>query len=561
MIYNDWNVLPEADNSLVNKLQLPRAKATILFHRGITSSNEADAFINPSSSNLHDPYLFQGMDNCVSRLLFAIKNKEKIGIFGDFDTDGLTGTAVLARGLANLGASVHPYIPHRTLEGHGISDESIDFFKKNEVSLLITVDCGVTSFNEINTAKKLGIETIVTDHHVPDDTLPDAVSIINPSLPTSAYPFNHLTGVGTAFKVIQALYEKCKSNIPDHLYALVALGTISDVGLMKDENRFLSNKGMNVINNQPIPSIDSLIKISGFSKSTLSTENLSYGIIPRINVAGRLDHANISLQLLLSDSLEETDKIASNLEVLNKQRQVMTERAILEAKSQLLKEEGSSTPNIIFAGKQQWMPGILGLIAGRLSEEYNRPVIAASGEGDYIRASARSIPEFNMIGALRTCSNIFEKYGGHHMAAGFTIKSKNLKTFRQQMTSVADELLENLERKVVLDIDTEIDLNWINRESLSFLSSLEPYGNGNPAPLFLTKGTSVLDSRSVGKDKNHLKLTIQQGSSIIEAMAFRQGSRLKEARGEIDIVYSPGINHWKGNDTIQLTIEDFKRSA
>ena len=170
---------------------------------------------------------------------------------------------------------MHPYIPHRTLEGHGISDESIDFFKKNEVSLLITVDCGVTSFNEINTAKKLGIETIVTDHHVPDDTLPDAVSIINPSLPTSEYPFNHLTGVGTAFKVIQALYEKCKSNIPDHLYALVALGTISDVGLMKDENRFLSNKGMNVINNQPIPSIDSLIKISGFSKSTLSTENLS----------------------------------------------------------------------------------------------------------------------------------------------------------------------------------------------------------------------------------------------------------------------------------------------
>ena len=501
------------------------------------------------------------MNNCISRLLFAIKNKEKIGIFGDFDTDGLTGTAVLARGLANLGASVHPYIPHRTLEGHGISDESIDFFKKNEVSLLITVDCGVTSFNEINTAKKLGIETIVTDHHVPDDTLPDAVSIINPSLPTSEYPINHLTGVGTAFKVIQALYEKCKRNIPDHLYALVALGTISDVGLMKDENRFLSNKGMNVINNQPIPSIDSLIKISGFSKSTLSTENLSYGIIPRINVAGRLDHANISLQLLLSDSLEETDKIASNLEVLNKQRQVMTERAILEAKSQLLKEEGSSTPNIIFAGKQQWMPGILGLIAGRLSEEYNRPVIAASGEGDYIRASARSIPEFNMIGALRTCSNIFEKYGGHHMAAGFTIKSKNLKTFRQQMTSVADELLENLERKVVLDIDTEIDLNWINRESLSFLSSLEPYGNGNPAPLFLTKGTSVLDSRSVGKDKTHLKLTVQQGSSIIEAMAFRQGSRLKEARGEIDIVYSPGINHWKGNDTIQLTIEDFKRSA
>ena len=330
---------------------------------------------------------------------------------------------------------------------------------------------------------------------------------------------------------------------------------------MKDENRFLSNKGMNVINNQPIPSIDSLIKISGFSKSTLSTENLSYGIIPRINVAGRLDHANISLQLLLSDSLEETDKIASNLEVLNKQRQVMTERAILEAKSQLLKEKGSSTPNIIFAGKQQWMPGILGLIAGRLSEEYNRPVIAASGEGDYIRASARSIPEFNMIGALRTCSNIFEKYGGHHMAAGFTIKSKNLKTFRQQMTSVADELLENLERKVVLDIDTEIDLNWINRESLSFLSSLEPYGNGNPAPVFLTKGTSVLDSRSIGKDKNHLKLTVQQGSSIIEAMAFRQGSRLKEARGEIDIVYSPGINHWKGNDTIQLTIEDFRRSA
>lgn len=560
MIYNDWNILPKANNSLANRLQLPTTEATILFHRGITSRNEAEAFINPPPSTLHDPYLFQGMDKCVSRLELAIRNKEAIGIFGDFDADGLTGTAVLTRGLTNLGASVHPYIPHRTLEGHGISNESIEFFKEKKVSLLMTVDCGVTSFNEINMAKTLGIETIVTDHHVPGDTLPNAVSIINPSLPNSEYPFNHLTGVGTAFKVIQALYENFKHDIPDHLYALVALGTISDVGLMKDENRFLSNKGLTVINNYPIPSIDSLIKISGFSKSTLSTENLSYGIIPRINVAGRLDHANLSLQLLLSDSIEESNNIASELEVLNKRRQVMTEQAILEAKSQLLKEIGTSTPNIIFAGKQQWIPGILGLIAGRLAEEYNRPVIAASGKGDYIRASARSIPEFNMIEALKICSNIFEKFGGHHMAAGFTIKKENLKTFRQQMTSVADELLENLERNIVLDIDTEIDLSWINRESLNFLSSLEPYGSGNSTPVFLTKGASVLDSRSVGKDKTHLKLTIQQGGAIIEAMAFRQGHRLKEARGEIDIAYSPGINYWNGKETIQLTIEDFKRS-
>jgi single-stranded-DNA-specific exonuclease len=265
---------------------------------------------------------------------------------------------------------------------------------------------------------------------------------------------------------------------------------------------------------------------------------------------------------LLSDSVEEATSIASKLEVLNKRRQTITERAITEAKLQLVKGNNSLTPpNLIFAGKQHWAPGILGLIAGRLSEEYNRPVIAASGEGEYIRASARSIPEFNMIEALKICAPVFEKYGGHPMAAGFTIKREHLKTFRQQMSSVADELLENVQRKSILDIDTEIDFSWINRESLGFLQSLEPYGNGNLKPVFLTRGATILDSRGLGRDKNHLKLIIQQNGTTIEAMAFRQGKRIKEARGELDVAYTTGLNYWKGRESIQLTVEDFKKSA
>ncbi|MEC9277973.1 MAG: DHHA1 domain-containing protein, partial [Chloroflexota bacterium] len=405
-----------------------------------------------------------------------------------------------------------------------------------------------------------GIQTIITDHHSPSERLPNAVALVNPALQDSNYPFDGLTGVGTAFKVIEALFQTYEKSIPEYLYALVALGTISDVGRMRDENRYLARKGIAVMKSLQMPGIDSLIRKAGFSKNRISSENLSFGIIPRINVAGRLEHADLSLRLLMSTDSEESAAIANKLEYLNKKRQVITEKAVSEARNQLIRNNPEKIPSMIFSGNKTWPAGILGLVAGRLSEEYHRPVIAVSGVGEYLRASARSIPEFNMIEALRTCESVFEKYGGHPMAAGFTIHKDNLREFRQQMSSIADELLGQLCVGSVLEIEYEITPGWLNSESLKFLSDLEPYGDGNATPVFMTTGVNVLDARAVGKERDHLKLTVEHKGNLFDAIAFRQGNRLKEARGDLDIAYTGGVNYWKGRESVQLTVQDFRKS-
>ena len=309
-----------------------------------------------------------------------------------------------------------------------------------------------------------------------------------------------------------------------------------------------------------MPGIDSLIQKAGFSKNRISSENLSFGIIPRINVAGRLEHADLSLRLLMSTDSEESAAIANKLEYLNKKRQVITEKAVLQARNQLIRNNSEKIPSMIFSGNKTWPAGILGLVAGRLSEEHHRPAIAVSGEGEYLRASARSIPEFNMIEALKTCESVFEKYGGHPMAAGFTIHKDNLREFRQQMSSIADELLGQQCVGSVLEIEHEITPGWLNSGSLKFLSDLEPYGDSNATPVFMTTGVNVLDARTIGKKRDHLKLTVEHKGTIFDAIAFRQGNRLKEARGDLDIAYTGGINYWKGRESVQLTIQDFRKS-
>ena len=302
-------------------------------HRGITSKEEANHFLSPTAEDLNDPYLLSSMDNCVIRLSAALNDGERMGVFGDFDTDGLTGTAVLTKGLENLGGIVFPYVPHRVKEGHGISQQAIDFFEQRKVTLIITVDCGTTSISEITQASQKGIDTIVTDHHVPMDNIPPAVAIVNPSLSDSKYPFPQITGVGTALKVMEALYSSFSQEMPNFLYAFCALGTVSDVGLMKDENRYLTQRGIQAIKSENILGIDALIRVSGITKNRLSSEDLSFGIIPRLNVAGRLQHAELSLDLLLTENDSQALSLAEKLNALNKTRQTLTDKAIRQALS------------------------------------------------------------------------------------------------------------------------------------------------------------------------------------------------------------------------------------
>ncbi|HJO59720.1 MAG TPA: DHH family phosphoesterase, partial [SAR202 cluster bacterium] len=286
MKYEKWIVLPKATDSEIAELGLGGVESTLLVHRGIYTEDDLDEFLSPTLSSVHDPFLLPDMSNSVDRLIQAVDSNETVGVFGDFDTDGISGTALLTRGLENLGLKVFPYVPHRVDEGHGISPQSLEFFSSQGVTLLITVDCGVTSIDEIQTALDMGIETIVTDHHTALDGMPHAIGIVNPSLPNSSYPFKYLTGVGTAFKVMQALYLRKKIELPDELYVYVTLGTISDVGLMRDENRYLVSKGMDVLRKSELVSLDAWIKVANASKKNLSTQDMSFGIIPRINVAG-----------------------------------------------------------------------------------------------------------------------------------------------------------------------------------------------------------------------------------------------------------------------------------
>ena len=564
MKYADWNLLPTATEELCSKLASGIIESSILMHRGITTREEADHFIRPTVEDLNDPYLLNNMDKCVTRISTALSNKERIGVFGDFDTDGLTGTAVLTKGLENLGGFVFPYVPHRVKEGHGISDQAIDFFEKRGVTLIITVDCGTTSITEITQASKMGIDTIVTDHHVPTESLPPAVAIVNPSLPDSEYPFPQITGVGTAIKVMEALYFSLNMEIPNFLYAFCALGTVSDVGLMKGENRYLTQRGIQAIKSENIPGIDALIRVSGLTKNRLSSEDLSFGIIPRINVAGRLQHAELSLDLLLTENESQAASIAEKLNELNKTRQLLTEKAMRQARQQVAKsvrENGNTLPGMIFVGQKSWSPGILGLIASRLVEEFYRPTVAVSGSEEIYRASARSVPHFNMIEAFKKCDDVFEKYGGHSMAAGFTIKGDKLREFRESLSALTERDVTQKSQGSILDIEQEISPSWINQESLSFLTSLEPFGQGNPTPTFLSKGMSIMSAKTVGKDQAHLKLTLEKNDYVYDAIAFRQGQSLGEARGTVDVAYTAGTNYWNGKESIQLTIQDFKRSG
>ena len=559
MIYSKWKILEEATQDESNRLSASLLEASILKHRNITNTQDKNNFLNPPSSYVNDPLLMSDMSECIDRIMTALNSHEHIGIFGDFDTDGLTGTALLTFALRDLGGIVFPYIPHRVEEGHGVSNKAITYFKDQKVSLIITVDCGITSFKEINDAKALSIDTIITDHHTIIDNLPDALAIVNASHPNYNYPFQSLTGVGTAFKVVEALYDKLSIETPPVLFAYAALGTISDVAPMIGENRYLVSEGLEVMRSLPISGLDALIGKSKLRKNRLTSQDMAFSIIPKLNVAGRIEHAAESLNLLLSENKERSIYLSTKLDNLNKKRQIITEVALKESIEQINKANDKDK-RVMFVGKPSWIPGILGLVAARISEQYYRPTIAASGNGEIIRASARTIPEFNLIESFKEFSHLFERFGGHAMAAGFTIKRENLKIFRESMATYASQNMNNVPSAPTLELEYTLDPSEINRSLLNFVYSLDPFGSKNPVPIFITRDLQVVDARTVGSQGEHLKTTLEHGGRFFDAIAFRDGHRVLECKESIDIAFTPTINYWNGRESIELLLKDFRKS-
>ena len=553
-------MLPAPPAGFAGEVGLPPFQAHLLYNRRIRQRTQVEPFLAADERLLNDPALLPDIERAVARLTKALQSGELIGIFGDFDTDGLTGTALLTRALRDVGATVVPYVPDRVDEGHGLNDGAIRLLHHQGVSLLVTVDCGVASASEVALAASLGMDTIITDHHSLSAALPDACAIIDTKRPDSAYPYPDLTGVGMSFKLVEALYSGLGKERPDHLMELVALGTVADVGPLTDENRYLVKKGLELLNATSNPGIQALITIADLKLGTLDTESLAFGLIPRLNAPGRLDHSRTSLELLTATSLEAAEPLARDLDRMNVQRRQLTAQGVKEALRQVEAELGSAggTMSIIIVESQDWIPGILGLIAGNLAEQFYRPAVALSVGQELSRASARSIPEFNMVDALTECRELFTRFGGHPQAAGFTMPSASLPLLKRSLRAIADARFHDVNLTPKIDIDCEVSPATLVGDNFRFIQSLSPFGEGNPAPVFLSRDTRVVEARQVGKSSQHLKLRLSHSDASWDAIAFGHGDRLHEARGTIDLVYTIGLNYWGDSPKIQLTVQDFR---
>ncbi len=554
----NWAILPTVPAGVVSEIGLPQAQCQLLYNRGLTDRSTVEAFLSPDDSDSHDPWLLPDMDAAVSRLIEAIDRRETIGVFGDFDIDGISGTAVMTTTLRDLGADVISYIPDRMAEGHGLGSEAVQSLAGRGVKLLVTVDCGSTSEPVIGEAANLGVDTIVTDHHVLLDEPPyPVIAMVNPKRPDSEYPFEHLTGAGTAYKVAQALYRSREKPEPPELLSLTALGTVGDVGPVLGENRYIVAEGLRRMNATRSVGLEALAAVSGLGGRDLDTGSLSFQIIPRLNAPGRLADPGISLNLLTTSDPAQARSMASQIDSLNLARRSATEKGVKQAEGQILERWGDDVPGIIMVGRRDWSDGIVGLIASRIAEAYNRPVIAVAVGDILSRASARSIDGFNLMEAIESAGHLMTQFGGHEQAAGFTIPNDNLSELAELLESMnVSQGAQAGESRV--DIDMVCDPSTLQRELFKFSESLAPFGKDNPRPKFVASSLRVVDSRLVGSG-NHLKLRLADDTRSWDAIAFRMGDRVAEAPtgSSIDVVYEMETNVWNGRTSLQLVIEDF----
>ncbi|MFC1940174.1 single-stranded-DNA-specific exonuclease RecJ [Chloroflexota bacterium] len=560
MSHSRWNLLPPVPHKhWIKTSGFSPLIAQLLFNRGITEPSQLESFISTDERLSGDPGLLPGMHQAVARIYQALLSGENIAVYGDFDTDGITATALLVQGLSMLDCKATPYIPHRLTEGYGLKIAALEELRRQGISLVITVDCGITGLREVKRAKRIGLDVVITDHHTPPAILPPATAIINPRLSCSNYPFAELSGAGVALKLLQALFRGIgKEGQLNELMDLVALGTVADMMPILGENRYLVKQGLKLISASPRLGIREMITQSRLNVDSLDTESISWVIAPRLNAAGRLEHAMGSYRLLMTDSPQEAQQLAFWLEQKNAERQRLTTRALSRAREQVL-AQGISP--LLIAGDSDFPVGIAGLVAGRLSEEFYRPAIVVR-IGDRISGgSCRSIPEFNIISALTQCSSLFTHFGGHAQAAGFTLLTRNLPRLQQALLQAATTQLEGVDLRPKLDIDAEVTLSELGGNTFPSIQKLAPFGRGNPVPTFLSRRLQVVDCHPMGNNGEHLRLKLRQGGTVWDAVGFRLGSYLTETSSPLDMVYSLEVDRWGGQERLRLNILDFAPSS
>ena len=551
---------PDPPVGFAESIGFPEFQARLLYNRGVRSRAQADAFLAADQRLSNDPFLLPDMRQAVDRLRRAVDAGETIGVFGDFDADGLTGAAVVTTALTELGAKVVPYLPDRTSEGHGLNPLAVGSIRAQGVTTMVTVDCGSTAVDEVELASTLGIDTIVTDHHTMSGALPGATAVVNPKRNGSEYPYLGLTGAGLSYKLVEALWADLEKPLPDHLLEIAALGTVADVGPLTGENRYIVKRGLELLNSTSHPGIEALIARCRLEKGKIDSRDVSFSLVPRLNASGRLGDAHLSLNLLTATNKDEAVALADRLEQANDRRRELSQLAYKQAMEQV-ESDGSSAAPLIFVEHREWVPGILGLVANRLSEAFHRPVAAVAVGPQLSRASMRSIPEFDVVEALGLVEDRLVRYGGHPAAAGFTVPTHGLDDLKAEMGDIASRHESAANAVPSIEIDCEAAPSVVDRATLDFMESLAPFGEGNPAPTLVTTGMRVSESRTVGRTNAHLKMWLVHGGRMWEAIAFNQADRAISAGDVVDAVYNVGLNEWGGVTRMELRVLEVRRSG
>lgn len=559
-----WQIAPPAPATFFERLPaIPPLIAQILYNRGIVETDAVAAFLN-CSLNDDSPFQMQGMETAVRLVRQTVQRGDLIVVYGDYDVDGVTACAILIQTLRALGGQVTPYIPNREDEGYGLNKDAITMLSEDGARLLITVDCGIRSLDEVAWARRQGMQVVVTDHHHLGDALPPADAVLNPRRPDCEYPFKDLAGVGVAYKLAQALLRvNRQSPLPTtresldetDLLDLVALGTVADMVPLLGENHALVAKGVDSINAARRPGVNALMTVAGAEAGQVTTNTIGFVLAPRLNAAGRLSEAMTALDLLLAPDMASAMPLAQELDALNQERRTLT--TDVQDRARALIMETGETPPLLFAASADFPHGVVGLAASRLLDEFYRPAIVVSIEDEWSKGSARSIPEFHITQALDAVADMLLRHGGHAAAAGFTVRTERLAELKARLLALAREQLAGLTLAPTCQVDVEVPLDMLSWDLYREMEKLQPFGYGNPTPVFVSRKARVRSARAVGAEGRHLKLFLsdQQGRTW-DAIAFRQGEWINRLPDLIDLVYVLKINEWNGRVNLQLDVHD-----
>jgi single-stranded-DNA-specific exonuclease len=570
-----WVIEPADDRceQLAKSLKVSTLLAQVLINRGITDIEEASFFLRPKLTELIDPARMPGIAPAVQRIKQAIRNREKITVYGDYDVDGISGVAILWQVLTLLGADVDYYIPHRIDEGYGLNTEAIGTLAKSGSKLLVTVDCGVTAFNSAELAAQLGLDLVITDHHQLDIKLPQAVAIVHPALEES-YPNQDSAGAMVAFKLAWAVANefnpgrRLEPRLREFMLSatsLAAMGTVADIVDLRGENRVLTSYGLKALPDCKLSGIEALIETAGLTGHSLDSFHIGFRLAPMLNAAGRMGHARLAVELLTSDSPIRSMQIAEYLKEQNTQRQ-QCERRIFKQACEMIVDRDMNHPDrkSIVLASENWHTGVIGIVASRIVDKFYRPTIminTAEAENGIAQGSGRSIPGFCLLSAIRSCSQHLNSFGGHKMAAGITIETEKIDRFAADFENYARQNLNENDVAAKLHIDAEVPLETFRKETVSELQLLGPFGQGNPEPTFATKGVRLASPpRRVGAGREHMQLAITDNTAAIRCIGFRFGKLEKKLLETefFNVAYQPQINTYNGNSSVQFVLTDIQ---